>query len=76
MDKLNFNVEEKRPGEEGNSHKSSTHDSFENICGIKLHNRGRLNGMTVEAIQGVSQPQNKHLPTSNETGDFLKNQST
>lgn len=48
MDELNFNVEEKRPGEEGNSYKSNTHDSFENICGIKFHNRGRLNGMAVE----------------------------
>lgn len=48
MDELDFNVEEKRPGEEGNSYKSNTHDSFENICGIKFHNRGRLNGTTVE----------------------------
>jgi len=28
----------KRPGKEGNSYKSNTYDSFENICEIKLHN--------------------------------------
>lgn len=43
MDRLNFNMEDKRPGKEGNAYEPSTHDSFKNICGIKLHNGGRLN---------------------------------
>lgn len=47
MDKLNFNMEEKRPGKEGNSYKSNTRDSFENICGIKLRNGERLNEMAL-----------------------------
>lgn len=46
MDRFNFNTK-KRPGKKGNSYKSNTHDSFENICGREMHNGGRLNEMAL-----------------------------
>lgn len=47
MDRLSSNMEERRPGMEGNSFRLNIHDSFESIDEIKLHSRGRLNEMAL-----------------------------